>query len=348
MPPAPKPANQPRYASPYGGTASKVPPDEELQFPCPVDGCPWSFPRDQDLKRHSVQHLTSEEREAKKVHCPYAECPFKTLQASNLATHIRAKHTGEKPHQCSECSYTASDHSCLNRHRKNHHNYNPPRLRKSRARSAVKIETLASDMPVLSSRSSSVASSAYSGPDPGSSSLRKVENRPPYSSSHPVPSQSSGYTVHVHGAPSSYYARSGAPSMSMSSQQRPGYTNALHMLADVSMSIPRAGPVPTPTPFPAFESEYWHVGTGTGNVNRTPGPIANQLPDRDSATSRFDADLDLDLAMRVPPPTTALRTTMPIHTNRGASSALTRNTPSVSLPDPFPARSPTAGDWSAY
>ncbi|KAJ7056841.1 hypothetical protein C8F01DRAFT_1233859 [Mycena amicta] len=102
----------------------KVPPDPPLYAKCP--DCPWSFPRIADLERHAIQHLTPQERESMMLDCPYPDCQHRTLQQSNLRTHIRVKHSRERPYACSKCSYTTADPSCLRRHEqssRSHHGH---------------------------------------------------------------------------------------------------------------------------------------------------------------------------------------------------------------------------------
>ena len=41
------------------------------------------------------------------------ECNYSTTKASNLKTHVQAKHTLEKPFKCNECDYSATQASLL-------------------------------------------------------------------------------------------------------------------------------------------------------------------------------------------------------------------------------------------
>ncbi|KAJ7206278.1 hypothetical protein GGX14DRAFT_643257 [Mycena pura] len=100
---------------------SKAPPNPPLRLRCAERDCPWSYHRQSDLNRHRQCHLSPAEREKKMLKCTEPGCMHKTLQRSNLMTHYRAKHSGKKPHNCTECSYAAADPSCLIRHLRAHH-----------------------------------------------------------------------------------------------------------------------------------------------------------------------------------------------------------------------------------
>ncbi|RXG68530.1 Krueppel-like factor 7 [Armadillidium vulgare] len=50
--------------------------------------------------------------------CPY--CEYESTTPTNIKVHIRYKHTGERPFQCSECSKTFTSKSDLNVHLRVH------------------------------------------------------------------------------------------------------------------------------------------------------------------------------------------------------------------------------------
>ncbi|KAG1870293.1 hypothetical protein F4604DRAFT_861554 [Suillus subluteus] len=58
--------------------------------------------------------------------CPYDGCDYKTLQKSNVQTHIRI-HTGDRSKACPhpECQFSTTDPGSLTRHRKSEHGYKP-------------------------------------------------------------------------------------------------------------------------------------------------------------------------------------------------------------------------------
>ncbi|KAJ6493917.1 hypothetical protein C8R47DRAFT_393192 [Mycena vitilis] len=118
MPRTPKPKAS-RRKSPLDQSikpASPVP----RPFPCFEDGCTKSFARAHDRHRHSLTHMTPEEREKFMLPCPYEGCDHKTLQKSNMDTHIRT-HTGEKPLKCPDCDYETGDPGSFSKHQKKRH-----------------------------------------------------------------------------------------------------------------------------------------------------------------------------------------------------------------------------------
>ncbi|KAF8212615.1 hypothetical protein K438DRAFT_2009971 [Mycena galopus ATCC 62051] len=135
----------------------KTPPNPPLRLRCPQDDCPWSFRTQTDLKRHLPRHMSHEEREKqydlfiaarvssltiflRMYKCPQPGCSHKSLQKSNLETHYVSKHTGIKPHVCKQCTYCASDPSCLHRHMRAVHAYvsgTAPRKKRSDEYSAT-------------------------------------------------------------------------------------------------------------------------------------------------------------------------------------------------------------------
>ncbi|KAG1832207.1 hypothetical protein EV424DRAFT_1313676, partial [Suillus variegatus] len=95
-----------------------------LQTPvnCPV--CHKTISRKADLPRHMRTH--DEHKEALMHACPFPNCDYKTLQKSNLQTHIRT-HTRERSKTCphSGCAFSTTDPGSLTRHRKQVHGYEP-------------------------------------------------------------------------------------------------------------------------------------------------------------------------------------------------------------------------------
>ncbi|KAJ7093158.1 hypothetical protein C8R44DRAFT_399692 [Mycena epipterygia] len=91
--------------------------------------CGACMKRNTDLPRHMLIH--AKDKEEFMFACPIPGCTHKTLQKSNLATHIRT-HTRTKPHKCPEyfpngqkCDFATADPSSLHRHRKRKHGYQP-------------------------------------------------------------------------------------------------------------------------------------------------------------------------------------------------------------------------------
>ncbi|KAG2116704.1 uncharacterized protein F5147DRAFT_674036 [Suillus discolor] len=89
---------------------------------CPV--CHKAISRKADLPRHMRTH--DEHKEALMHACPFPNCDYKTLQKSNLQTHIRT-HTRERSNTCphSGCAFSTTDPGSLTRHRKQLHGYEP-------------------------------------------------------------------------------------------------------------------------------------------------------------------------------------------------------------------------------
>ncbi|KAI9572516.1 hypothetical protein HD554DRAFT_1549045 [Boletus coccyginus] len=87
--------------------------------------CGKTISRKTDLGRHLKTHSTNK---AELMHtCPYyPECTYKTLQRSNLRTHLNV-HSRERPNKCPEggCAFATSDPGSLTRHRKELHGYRP-------------------------------------------------------------------------------------------------------------------------------------------------------------------------------------------------------------------------------
>ncbi|KAG2059053.1 hypothetical protein BDR06DRAFT_1003685 [Suillus hirtellus] len=86
--------------------------------------CHRTISRKADLPRHMQTH--DEHKEALMHACPFPDCNFKTLQKSNVQTHIRT-HTRERSKTCPHpgCTFATTDPASLTRHRKHLHNYDP-------------------------------------------------------------------------------------------------------------------------------------------------------------------------------------------------------------------------------
>ncbi|KAJ6473156.1 hypothetical protein C8R45DRAFT_407897 [Mycena sanguinolenta] len=89
--------------------------------------CGITLTRAADLPRHNLTH--AKDKEKFMFQCPFPECGHKTLQRSNLETHIRI-HTHTRPLQCSvifadgsRCHFVTSDPSSLHRHKKRKHEF---------------------------------------------------------------------------------------------------------------------------------------------------------------------------------------------------------------------------------
>ncbi|KAJ7071723.1 hypothetical protein B0H15DRAFT_88425 [Mycena belliarum] len=125
-----------------GPSSSKSEPDAIRRATCTT--CGVTVKRPSDLPRHMLTHAKN--KEELMFQCPFPECGHKTLQRSNLETHIRiqcvclvsAEHlslptliilsTNARPLQCvailadgSRCTYATSDPSSLYRHKKRRH-----------------------------------------------------------------------------------------------------------------------------------------------------------------------------------------------------------------------------------
>ncbi|KAJ7064532.1 hypothetical protein C8F01DRAFT_1249563 [Mycena amicta] len=93
-------------------------------FACVQDGCSYTCPRKQDVKRHHKTHLAAAEKDKLSIACTWPGCTKKFLQKSNADTHMRV-HTHERNQICPEdgCDYTNTDPSSLIRHRRRKHGY---------------------------------------------------------------------------------------------------------------------------------------------------------------------------------------------------------------------------------
>ncbi|KAJ7213256.1 hypothetical protein C8J57DRAFT_1397745 [Mycena rebaudengoi] len=94
---------------------------------CPT--CGTTVKRTGDLPRHMLTHAKN--KEELMFQCPVPECGHRTLQRSNLETHIRT-HTASKPLICSlifpngsKCNFATADPSSLHRHKKRKHGWSP-------------------------------------------------------------------------------------------------------------------------------------------------------------------------------------------------------------------------------
>ncbi|KAG9311818.1 hypothetical protein JVU11DRAFT_8065 [Chiua virens] len=88
------------------------------------DECGKDINRKCDLDRHMKLHATN--IEDLKIPCPYPDCNYKTLQCSNLKTHMYT-HTRERPLKCPDegCGYDTRDPGALTKHRQKKHGYVP-------------------------------------------------------------------------------------------------------------------------------------------------------------------------------------------------------------------------------
>ncbi|KAG2149320.1 hypothetical protein DEU56DRAFT_59759 [Suillus clintonianus] len=94
----------------------------ETSVACTV--CDKVISRKGDLPRHMRTH--AEDKEALMHACPFPNCDHKTLQKSNMQTHIRT-HTREFSKTCPHpgCAYATTDPGSLTHHRKALHGYEP-------------------------------------------------------------------------------------------------------------------------------------------------------------------------------------------------------------------------------
>ncbi|KAJ6544321.1 hypothetical protein B0H19DRAFT_1170352 [Mycena capillaripes] len=116
----------PRENAIYGAGPSPPPnPDPDATRRSTCTTCGITVKRASDLPRHMLTHAKNKEEFM--FQCPFPECGHRTLQRSNLETHIRI-HTNARPLQCSvilsdgsRCDYATSDPSSLHRHKKRKH-----------------------------------------------------------------------------------------------------------------------------------------------------------------------------------------------------------------------------------
>ncbi|KAG2123097.1 hypothetical protein DEU56DRAFT_66826 [Suillus clintonianus] len=99
-------------------------PAEGRNTPVACTVCHKVISRKADLPRHMRTH--DEHKEALMHACPFPNCDHKTLQKSNMLTHIRT-HTRECSKTCPHpgCAYATTDPGSLTRHRKVLHGYEP-------------------------------------------------------------------------------------------------------------------------------------------------------------------------------------------------------------------------------
>ncbi|KAJ6493432.1 hypothetical protein C8R45DRAFT_1136652 [Mycena sanguinolenta] len=158
----------------------KVPPNPPLSLLCPQTGCPWSFSKTTDLRRHLPRHMSPEEREKRMYKCPDPGCTYKTLQKSNLQTHYNSVHTGLKPLVCKQCEYRASDPSTLHRHMRSMHAYVPgTAARRTKASASVSATWIAEPIPASPESDSSFNSWSASSSSSHSPSSSTHSDFPP-------------------------------------------------------------------------------------------------------------------------------------------------------------------------
>ncbi|KAK0184395.1 hypothetical protein F5146DRAFT_1228782 [Armillaria mellea] len=92
-------------------------------YPCLDVKCKKSFTREWDLKRHGKTHFPKEKMEAIKYPCTFPGCHHKSLQLTNLKTHMNKKHYNVKNRECSFCAFKTADASALTRHKIDAHRY---------------------------------------------------------------------------------------------------------------------------------------------------------------------------------------------------------------------------------
>ncbi|KAJ7124499.1 hypothetical protein C8R44DRAFT_783592 [Mycena epipterygia] len=107
------------------GPSSPPKPEPDAHRRATCSTCGITVTRTSDLPRHMLTHAKN--KEDFMFQCPFPDCGHKTLQRSNLETHIRI-HTNARPLQCavilsdgSQCDYATSDPSSLYRHKKRKH-----------------------------------------------------------------------------------------------------------------------------------------------------------------------------------------------------------------------------------
>ncbi|KIK34495.1 hypothetical protein CY34DRAFT_17691 [Suillus luteus UH-Slu-Lm8-n1] len=98
-----------------------MPATRRKSTPVECDICSKVICRRGDLPRHMQTHATN--KEDLKLLCPISGCGHRTLQKSNLQTHI-ARHTGELKN-CPDCTFANADPSQITEHRKEVHGHMP-------------------------------------------------------------------------------------------------------------------------------------------------------------------------------------------------------------------------------
>ncbi|KIY48046.1 hypothetical protein FISHEDRAFT_59245 [Fistulina hepatica ATCC 64428] len=93
------------------------------------DSCPKCgrrISRPADRARHMKTHLPRDLRDKECFKCPESGCKYKTLQKSNLSTHLNT-HYKLKPYVCpyAVCGYRSGDRAQLHRHKVRAHCYVP-------------------------------------------------------------------------------------------------------------------------------------------------------------------------------------------------------------------------------
>ncbi|KAJ7085360.1 hypothetical protein B0H15DRAFT_950966 [Mycena belliarum] len=146
--------------------SGKVPPSTLRRMQqCPEAGCVKSFHKKYDLGRHILTHLPpGAAREEHEFTCPHPGCPHKTLQRSNMNTHVRSAHTGETVHACPDCRLRFTDPAVLTLHRRQKHDYVPRRRGARRAPASTSSSASSS----ASSESHSWDTSSASSPSTSS------------------------------------------------------------------------------------------------------------------------------------------------------------------------------------
>ncbi|KAJ7983142.1 hypothetical protein DFH06DRAFT_1467017 [Mycena polygramma] len=110
----------PRENQTYGGGPSAPPKsDTDPNRRATCNTCGTTVKRASDLSRHMLTHAKN--KEELMFQCPFPDCGHKTLQRSNLETHIRT-HTNARPLLCPVCDFATADPSSLHRHKRKHEN----------------------------------------------------------------------------------------------------------------------------------------------------------------------------------------------------------------------------------
>ncbi|KAH8109121.1 hypothetical protein DFH11DRAFT_1747348 [Phellopilus nigrolimitatus] len=154
-----------------------APPNMVKAIVCPE--CDRAFDRKHELNRHMMTH--SSDVDALKMPCPYEGCSYRTLQKSNVKTHIIARHLKLRPQKCTigDCESAFADGASLIRHEKAKHKFfrkangKPKASSKPIHKMAKKSEqheflsmSFSDTVSVCSTPSLSSSSSSFSSPSP--------------------------------------------------------------------------------------------------------------------------------------------------------------------------------------